>query len=57
MKKTLYTAPTTEIIRHVIQPLLENASLKVDDEGGDIGGALGKEYIWDSEEDMDGLWK
>ncbi len=56
MKKALYIAPTTEIIRHVIQPLLENASLKVDDEGGDIGGALGKENIWDSEEDMDGLW-
>lgn len=56
MKKALYIAPTTEIICHVIQPLLENVSLSVSDEGGDIGGALGKENIWDSEEDMDGLW-
>ena len=56
MKKTMYIAPTTEIIRCDIRPLLENASLEVGGEG-DIGGALGKENIWDSEEDMDNLWE
>lgn len=57
--KSKYVIPESELITVRIDQLLETASgdVELDDGGeGGAGGALGKENIWDSEEDMDGLW-
>ena len=59
MKKK-YLIPESELVVVRVGRLLENASGDVNLDDGGEGGAsdgLGKENIWDSDEDIDDLWK
>ncbi len=60
MKKK-YIVPESELITVKMNHLLDQATgngVDLGDGGeGGAGGALGKENIWDSEEDMDNLWE